>query len=68
MPKIILEFQLPEEQGEFEYANNGARASSVIEDLDSYLRSKLKHTDLNETEERVYTEVRRKLWELRNEN
>jgi hypothetical protein len=43
-----LTFSLPEEQEEFYHAAKGSEWRSVVEDLEAYLRSRLKHEDLPE--------------------
>lgn len=43
MSKGILEFNLPEEQEEFEYAQNGIAYSVVIEDTLNWIRGILKY-------------------------
>jgi len=67
MPSAILRFKLPEEQSEFDLAYNGARLSVVIEDLDNYLRNRLKYDELSEEQYHCYERIRAKLTELRNE-
>jgi hypothetical protein len=59
--KGILEFQLPEDQESFEYAQNGILYSMVLDDLDNWLRSKFKYED---QETISIEEVRSKLGEL----
>jgi hypothetical protein len=43
-----LTFTLPEEQEEFYHAAKGAEWRCALEDMDAYLRSRLKHEDLSE--------------------
>jgi uncharacterized protein (DUF1800 family) len=43
-----LTFTLPEEQEEFYLAAKGADWRIVLEDMDNYLRGRLKHEDLPE--------------------
>lgn len=43
MPKAILKFDLPDEQGDFDAANYGREAMSVLWDIDQRLRGLLKH-------------------------
>jgi hypothetical protein len=60
-----LTFTLPEEQEEFYLAAKGADWRIVLEDMDNYLRGRLKHEDLSEdaavaldaARERLYTLV-----------
>ena len=41
--KAILEFNLPEDDHEFEMATSGSKFHSVLWDMDQYLRSKIKY-------------------------
>ena len=67
--KAILEFDLPEEQPEFDNAVNGGKWSIVAWELDQHLRSQLKHNDkLTEKQYDALQEVRDKLWEIVNED
>jgi hypothetical protein len=43
-----LTFTLPEEQEEFYLAAKGADWRLVLEDMDNYLRGRLKHEDVSE--------------------
>ena len=43
MSKVTIEYTLPEEQEEFETANNASKYYSVIWDLDQYLRNFVKY-------------------------
>lgn len=65
MPKVTLEFNLPEERQEFEYAHKGWEYLNIVEEMDNYLRGKLKYNDLTDAEHVIYQEIRSKLWELR---
>lgn len=40
--KATLEFNLPEDQAEFRYASDGAKAHIVLEHIDEYLRRAIK--------------------------
>lgn len=68
--KAILEFNLPEEQGEFELASQAGSIWCVIWELNQFLRSKLKYESEKYTEEqlKIYSEIREKLFELREQN
>lgn len=59
--KTILEFEMPEEKEELHYALNGVSYSSVITELDNWLRSKVKYEDIETIK---VSEVRSKLSEL----
>jgi hypothetical protein len=60
-----LTFTLPEEQEEFYLAAKGADWRLALEDMDNYLRGRLKHEDVSEdvavaldaARERLYTLV-----------
>lgn len=67
MPKATLTFQLPEETQDFQDACKAQHYVGVIDELDNFLRSKLKYTELTDEQDMVYSEVREKLWALRNE-
>jgi hypothetical protein len=59
--KGILEFNLPEDHEDFMYAQNGILYSIVIDELDNWLRSKVKYEDKSTLK---ISEVREKLNEL----
>jgi hypothetical protein len=52
--KAILEFDLPEEQEEFDVANNGWKFKSAIWEIDNKLRSILKYEQDSHTEQELY--------------
>jgi len=62
--KTILEFNLPEEEEEFLLAFNGARYAIALDELDNWLRSKIKYGDNHMLVEVTYQECRDKLTEL----
>ena len=62
--RATLSFSLPEEQYDFETANNASRYKSSLFDLDCYLREKIKYCDLPPEKEEVYQEIRDKLHEI----
>jgi hypothetical protein len=70
MPKATLEFNLPEEQDEFETANNASKYYSVLWDLDQYLRNFVKYP--SDREDPILTDtmakVRDELWRLMKEH
>jgi hypothetical protein len=53
MPKITVEYNLPEEQDEFETANNASKYYSVLWDLDQYLRNITKYASNDTTEDQL---------------
>ncbi len=69
--KAILEFNLPDDQQDFELASNAMKFWSVLYELDQELRSKTKYApdDLPQDKYDAYQEVRDMLYELmRNQN
>jgi hypothetical protein len=66
--KAVLEFDLPEEQHEFDCAVDGWKWTLVAWELDQHLRAQLKYNDkLSEEQYDLYQEIRDKLWEIVNE-
>jgi hypothetical protein len=43
--KATIDFNLPEDRADFEYAINGHRWASVLWELDNELRAHIKHSD-----------------------
>jgi hypothetical protein len=68
--KAILEFNLPDDQQEFDLANSGLKFWSVLWELDQELRAKTKYAsdDLPQDKYDAYQEVRDKLYELMSES
>ena len=61
--KATLEFNLPEDQDDFNYANNGFKYYMALVEMDQWLRSEYKYNG----KEELY-EVREKLREIIFEN
>jgi hypothetical protein len=68
--KAILEFNLPDDQAEFDEANNAGKYYSILWDLDQFLRNKVKYPaeDYDPIETDTYDKVRTELWNLLNEH
>ena len=68
--KAILEFNLPDDQQDFEMASNAMKFWSVLYELDQDLRAKTKYAsdDLPQDKYDAYQEVRESLRELMSEN
>jgi len=58
MSKATLEFNLPDEQGDFDAAINGRAALSVLWDIDQRCRSLLKHGNPTEEQAKLAEEIR----------
>jgi len=55
MPKATLTFDLPEEQSEFDIANNAGKYYSILWDLDQYLRNFIKYP--SDHEDPIFTDT-----------
>jgi len=68
--KAILEFNLPEDQQDFELATKGMKFWSILWDLDQSLKAKTKYAsdDLPQDKYDAYQEIRDELRELMSEN
>ena len=68
--KAILEFNLPDDQQEYELANSGLAFWHVLWELEQELRAKTKYAadDLPQDKYDAYQEIRDKLYELMSEN
>jgi hypothetical protein len=67
--KATLEFNLPDDQVDFNDAVNGQRWRLMVWNFDQYLRSELKYNDkLSSEQYKVYEQVRDTLWQKMNED
>ena len=66
--KAILEFNLPEDQEQFEDASNGWKWSLLVWELDQHLRNETKYAPDSTPSEKyqAYCELRDKLHEMLN--
>jgi len=62
--KVILEFDLPEEESEFRAAINGKNLKSITYDYDEKLRRIIKYNDLSDDEYQTYQKCRDMLREM----
>ena len=68
--KAILEYNLPEDQIEFDFATTGSKWWKVCWDMDQWLRQQYKYMpdeEYSEDRYNAYVEARDKLKELMNE-
>jgi len=67
--KAILEFNLPDDQPEFDNAINGAKWSLVAWELDRWLRSQIKYApdEMSQEAYDAFEQCRDKLHEIKNE-
>ena len=62
--KATLEFNLPDDQDDFQDAVNGQKWRLMVWNFDQKLRSQLKYNDkLSPEQYKVYEEIRDLLWE-----
>ena len=45
--KVTIEFNLPEQQEEYEDFMNGAKWKYIVRELDEHMRGKIKYHDMN---------------------
>jgi hypothetical protein len=66
MPKATLEFDLPEEQVEFDAAQRGSALQAQVSEFDNWLRGVIKYTEWSEADaaREVWQTIRDKLHEL----
>lgn len=58
MPKITVEYDLPDEQSDFDAAIHGREALAILWDIDQRCRSILKHGDPTEEQANLAEEIR----------
>lgn len=59
--KAVLEFNLPEDQSDFQAAINGSNYKSAIWEYDQWLRSEMKYGELDKKIYEAYDTCRKKL-------
>lgn len=59
--KAVLEFDLPEDNKDFQAAINGNNYRSAIWDYDQLLRSEMKYKELSDEQYKVYDFCRKEL-------
>jgi hypothetical protein len=65
--KATLEFNLPEEQPEFDLATSAGRMHSALWDFSQWLRSQYKYTELPEAESAYLEKVRAEFYRILND-
>jgi hypothetical protein len=66
--KATLEFQLPEDQTEFDFAIQGSNMYSALWDISQELRTLYKYEELDEKEWKMVERIRDKFYEILDEN
>ena len=62
--KATIEFELPEDQEQFNFANKGFDYFCVLCEFDEFLRQKIKYSELQENEYALLEDTRDKLREM----
>lgn len=62
MPKVTIEFDLPEEQEEYDIYSKATSLHACLWDLKQDLRNTRKYLELSVEEDRIYEEIQDKLW------
>ena len=64
--KAILEFNLPDDQIDFQDANNGQKFRLMLWEFDQYLRSQTKYApdSMSDDTYKAYSDIREKLHEM----
>jgi hypothetical protein len=66
--KAILEFNMPEDEKQFNTAFNGGKYQGVMERFANVLRMELKYNDaLNDDEKRIYRDIQDRFFRCMNE-
>jgi len=58
-----LEFDLPEEDEEFNMAIKGALYRYVLQDVDNFMRDRIKYGNLPDKDADIYEEVRKHIYD-----
>lgn len=69
MPKLILEYQMPEDKDDYEMALNASKYAAIISEFKNELRQKVKYESdsLSDAELKVYEDIRTRLHEIIND-
>ena len=66
--KATLEFNMPEDQVEFDFAMQGSKMYSALWDISQELRTLWKYEELSDEEWKMVERIRNKFHEILNEN
>ena len=66
--KATLEFNMPEDQAEFDFAVQGGKMYSALWDISQELRKLWKYEELSEEEFKIVERIRDKFYEILDEN
>ncbi len=62
-----LKFKLPEDEEDLLLAQSGALYKGVLDDMDNWLRNKIKYQEISKAEREIYTLTRQYLNNLLND-
>lgn len=62
--EMKIKFELPEEKEEFELYMNGSKYFIILNELDNWLRGIISYGNVPEEKERIYQEVRDKIYDF----
>jgi hypothetical protein len=66
--KATLEFNLPEEEAEFDFAVQGGNMYAALWDISQELRTLWKYEELNDDEFKIVEKIRDKFYEILGDN
>ena len=66
--KLTLEFNMPEDQVEFDFAVHGSKMYSALWDISQELRTLWKYEELSDEEFKIVERIRNKFYEILDEN
>jgi len=66
--KATLEFNLPEDQAEFDFAVQGSKMYNALWDISQELRTLWKYEELNDDEWKMVERIRDKFYEILDES
>lgn len=60
--KVVMEFKLPEESDAHACAVHGNEFWNTLWDIESMMRTKIKHGDISEETEKILCDIREMIW------
>lgn len=61
--KATLEFNLPDDEANFDVACKAGRTSAALEEFREFLRSTIKYGNISEVESKIYLEIQKEFYE-----
>lgn len=66
--KVTIEYNLPEDQAEFDFAVQGSKMYNALWEISQELRTLWKYEELNDEEWKMVERIRDKFYEILDEN